>query len=93
MGTYVMFGKYSIEGMKGISASRSEEAKSILRKHGGELRAAYALLGAVDLLLIADLPDTARAMSASAALSRFTGIAFTTSPALSVEDFDKVMTG
>ena len=38
-----------------------------------------------------DVPDTPRAMATSAALSKLTGIGFTTSPAVSVEDFDKLM--
>lgn len=90
MATYVMFGKYSAEALKGINAKRTDEAKALIKKHGGELKAGYAMLGDTDLLLIVDLPDTARAMAASAALARLTGIAFTTSPALSVEDFDKL---
>ena len=91
MATYVMFGKYSVEGMKGISARRSEEATALIRKNGGELKAAYAMLGGVDLVMIVDLPDTARALATSTALAKLTGIAFTTSPAVSIEEFDKLM--
>jgi uncharacterized protein with GYD domain len=91
MATYLMFGKYSVEGLKGISAKRSDEAKALIKKHGGELKAAYAALGSVDLVIIADLPDTAGAMAASAALAKLTGIAFTTSPAVTIEEFDKLV--
>lgn len=91
MATYVMFGKYSVEGMKGISARRSEEATALIRKNGGELKAAYAMLGGVDLVMIVDLPDTARALATSTALAKLTGIAFTTSPAVTIEEFDKLM--
>jgi Uncharacterized conserved protein len=80
MATYLLFGKYSAEALKGISAKRSEDAKALFKKHGGELKAAYATLGGVDLLMIADLPDNARAMAASMALAKSTGIAFTTAP-------------
>lgn len=90
MATYIMFGKYSVEGLKGISAKRSDDAKALLKKHGGELKAGYAMLGGVDLILIAELPDTARAMAASAALAKLTGVAFTTSPAVTIEEFDKL---
>jgi uncharacterized protein with GYD domain len=90
MATYVMFGKYSAEGLKGINARRTDEAKALIKKNGGELKASYALLGGIDLVLIVDLPDTARAMATSAALAKLTGIAFTTSPAMSVEEFDKL---
>lgn len=91
MATYVMFGKYSVEGMKGISSRRSEEAKSLIKKNGGELKAAYAMLGGTDLVMIVEMPDTARAMATSAALAKLTGIAFTTSPAVTIEEFDKLM--
>ena len=49
MATFFMFGKYSLEGMKGISAGRSTKAIALVKKHGGELKAGYALLGDVDL--------------------------------------------
>jgi len=91
MATYILFGKYSVEGLKGISAKRSSEAKALVKKHGGELKAGYATLGGVDLVLVADLPDTARAMATSAALAKLTGVAFTTSPAVTIEEFDKIV--
>ena len=91
MATYVMFGKYSVEGMKGISAKRSDEAKSLIKKNGGELKAAYAMLGSTDLVMIVELPDTAKALATSAALAKLTGIAFTTSPAVTIDEFDKLM--
>lgn len=91
MATYLMFGKYSAGALKGISAKRTEDAKALIKQHGGELRAAYALLGFVDLVMVVDLPDTARAMAASAALAKATGIAFNTAPAVTVEEFDKLI--
>jgi uncharacterized protein with GYD domain len=91
MATYLMFGKYSPEALKGISAKRTTEAKALIKKHGGDVKAAYAALGDVDLLIIADLPDTARAMAASAALAKLTGIGFSTAPAVTVEEFDKLV--
>ena len=91
MATYFMFGKYSPEGMKGISAGRTTKTLALIKKHGGELRAGYALLGDVDLVLIVDLPDTAQAMKTSAALTKLLGVSFSTAPAVSVEEFDKLM--
>ena len=91
MAMYLMFGKYSADALKGISPGRTDEARALLRQHGGELKAAYATLGAIDLVMVVDLPDTARAMAASAALARATGISFTTSPAVTVEEFDKII--
>ncbi|MGE5162584.1 MAG: GYD domain-containing protein [Sphingobacteriales bacterium] len=91
MATYLMFGKYSAESLKGISARRSDETRALIKKNGGELKAGYAALGGVDLVLIVDLPDTPRAMATSAALAKMTGIAFTTSPAVTIEEFDKLV--
>jgi len=90
MATYLLFGKYSVEALKGISARRSDEAKALIKKHGGELKAAYATLGGVDLVMVAELPDNTRAMAASTALAKATGIAFTTAPAVTIEEFDKL---
>lgn len=91
MATYLMFGTYSPEALKHVSAKRTDEALALVRKYGGEFKAAYALLGEVDLVAILDLPDTAHAMQVSAALTKLLGIAFRTAPAVSVEEFDKLM--
>jgi uncharacterized protein with GYD domain len=91
MATYIMFGNYTLEGMKGISAARSDKARALVKKLGGEIKAIYALLGAVDLVVILELPDAGQAMKASAKLARTLGITFTTSPAVTVEEFDKLM--
>ena len=91
MATYLMFGKYSVKSIKKISAERTEQAAALLKEHGGKLKAGYVLLGEYDLVLIVDLPDTEKAVKASVALSKLTGIGFTTSAAVSIEDFDKMM--
>lgn len=91
MATYLMFGKYSHGAIEGISAERTDKATALIRKHGGEPKAGYALLGENDLLLIVDLPDTEQAMKTSIALTKLLGISFTTSPAVTVEDFDRMM--
>jgi len=91
MATYLMFGKYSVESAKSISAKRTDQSLALIKKYGGELKAGYALLGKVDLVLVVDLPDTEHAMQASAALTKLLGISFTTSPAISFEQFDKLI--
>ncbi|MFP3868013.1 MAG: GYD domain-containing protein [Desulfobacteraceae bacterium] len=91
MDTFIMFGQYSGEAVKQISSARTDQAVGLIKKFGGEVKALYALLGPTDLVLIVDLPGVKQAMQASVALSRLTGISFTTSPAVSVEEFDKLM--
>ena len=91
MATYFMFGKYSAEGMKGISAGRTKKTLALIEKYGGVFKAGYALLGDVDLVLIVDMPDTGQAMKTSAALAKLLGVSFSTAPAVSVEEFDQLM--
>ena len=91
MSTYVMFGKYSLDAVKAISARRTEQSMALFKKYGAELKSGYALLGDVDLLLVVDLPDTQHAMQLSAALAKLLGVSFTTAPAVTVEEFDKFM--
>jgi uncharacterized protein with GYD domain len=91
MATFFMFGKYSLEGMKEISAERTKKAEDLVKKFKGDVKAGYALLGETDLVIIAEFPDTKQAMQASAALSKLTGISFTTSPAVKLDEFDKLM--
>jgi len=91
MATYFMFGRYSPDAMKEISAERTDKAVALVKKYGGEVKSGYALLGEHDLVLIVDLPDTEQAMKTSIALTKLLGISFSTSPAATMEDFDKMM--
>ena len=91
MSTFFMLGKYSSEALKGINASRTDKALKLIKKFDGEVKSMYALLGDIDLVFIINFPDVEKAMQASVALNKLTGISFTTLPALTVEEFDKVM--
>ena len=91
MVTYLMFGTLTPEATKAISAQRTDESLAIIKKYGGEFKAAYALLGDVDYVVIVDLPDTERAMQTSVALTKLLGIPFRTAPAVSMDAFDKLM--
>ena len=90
MGTYIMLGKYSREGIQDISADRTRQVGELVEKLGGTVEAMFAVLGEYDLVLRLQLPDTAKAMKASIELGKLTGISFTTLPALSVEQFDRL---
>jgi uncharacterized protein with GYD domain len=93
MGTFIMFGKYSIDALGKISAARTKSANSILGECGGVLKAGYALLGETDLVLIVEFPSMEKALKASVAMGRQLGIAFRTAPAVSVDEFDKLTAG
>ena len=70
MATFLMFGKYSAEGVKGISSQRTKKAEDLIKKQGGQVKAVYAMLGMADLLVIVDLPGVEAAMQTSVALSQ-----------------------
>jgi uncharacterized protein with GYD domain len=90
MATFFLFGKYSASSIKEISGKRTQAAAATVKKLGGELKSLYALLGEQDLVLIVELPGIAEAVKCSLALARQSGIAFTTAPAIPVEQFDKL---
>lgn len=91
MTTFVMVGKYSADALNAISAARTEAAKKLVEANGGKITAAYALLGANDVLIIAELPNVEAAVKTSVALSKELGISFNTSPAISAEAFDALV--
>jgi uncharacterized protein with GYD domain len=90
MATYLMFGNYSSDSIKKISAKRTQEATELIEKNGGKVTAGYALLGDKDLVLVVDLPNTEQAMKTSVALSKMLGISFATFPAVDVGTFDQI---
>jgi len=91
MATFVVFGKYTSEGMKGISAARTKKAAALVKKLGGRIESMYATLGEYDLVCVVNLPSVEAAMQASVTLGKMTGVAFTTAPAVPVAEFDKLM--
>ncbi|HEX78916.1 MAG TPA: GYD domain-containing protein [Dehalococcoidia bacterium] len=90
MTTYIMFGKFSTGAMKEISTERTSKSAAIVEGCGGKVKALYALLGETDALAIADFPSLEQAMKASVELTKLLGVSFTTSPAITVEEFDKL---
>jgi uncharacterized protein with GYD domain len=91
MAIFIMFGSYTKESMKEMGAGRTTKAVDVIKKHKGKVKSMYALLGQQDLMLITDFPEAQQAMKASIALTRLTGILFSTSPAISVEEFDQLL--
>ncbi|HJL78462.1 MAG TPA: GYD domain-containing protein [Candidatus Marinimicrobia bacterium] len=93
MSTFIMFGKYTPDGFNNMSQERTKKIMNIIKKHTGEINKMYAILGEYDLVFLVDFPNTKVAMQASVALSKYSGINFTTSPALPVEMFDELIGG
>ena len=91
MATFIMYGKYSIDAVKNMSAKRTNKSIKLMKNFGGKVKSMYATLGANDLVFVVDFPDNDSATKASVALCKSTGISFTTSPAMPVEKFDKIL--
>ncbi len=91
MATFFMFGTYSEDALDEVSAKRTKEFSKAIEKAGGKVKSIHALLGDVDLVIVVEMPGIEEMMKASATLSRKTGIAFASYPAVAVEDFDKMM--
>lgn len=92
MAEFILIGKYSSESIKQVSPDRTKQANEQIEKLGGKIKSIHALLGEKDLIILAELPDNEKALQASLALFKLTGISFSTHPAFSVETFDKLAT-
>jgi uncharacterized protein with GYD domain len=90
MAKFLMLGKYSSEAVKGISGERTKKVVGAIEKAGGKVDFMYALLGQYDLAFIADFPGMKDVIKASIAITRATDIGFSTLPAITVEEFDKI---
>ncbi|MDX1708401.1 MAG: GYD domain-containing protein [Desulfobacterales bacterium] len=91
MSIFLMFGKYTTEATKHISSDRTEKARAVIRENGGKIISMYAVMGEHDLVFTIDFPDADKAIATSVALHKLTGIHFTTSPVVDVEQFDKLV--
>ncbi len=91
MQTYVMIGKYSSEAVRDISSNRTDKSIHLIKELGGKVHSMYTLLGGYDVVVTVDFPDLKTAMKASLGLTILTGIGFSTYPAISVSDFDMMI--
>ena len=91
MAKFFMYGKYTKEALGGISADRTTKALDVIAKAGGKVNSMYALLGKYDIVLITDFPGVTEVMKASVALNKLTNISFTSFPAITMEEFDKII--
>lgn len=87
MATFIMNGRYSTEAIRQISKGRHQKVEELVKKFGGELKSEYCMLGEKDVLFIVELPGAREAMKLSIALSKMSGIAFSTSEAVTVKEF------
>lgn len=90
MQTFYLFGNYSCESIREISKARTESCTKLIEELGGEIILIHALLGQFDLAFIVKFPGNREAFKASLALTKSTGIAFQSCPAITVDELDKI---
>ena len=90
MAKFFMYGKYSQEAIGSISGDRTKKSLDVITKAGGKVNSMFALLGKYDIVLITDFPGVEEVMKASIALNKLTNISFTSFPAITMEEFDKI---
>lgn len=91
MPIFMMFGNYTPEAMRGISPDRTAQVEKLIEENDGNVRSMYAVMGEHDLVFILEFPDAEKAMMASVAIERLTGIVLRTSPVVEVEKFDRLV--
>jgi len=91
MPAYILLGKYTAEGVKGISSERTQKGNELVEKLGGKVEQMYAVIGEYDLVFHVQFPDNQTAIQGSVELSQLTGIDFLTMPAVPVVEFDKLV--
>lgn len=91
MPIFMMFGKYNQESLTHASEQRTKKAVKIIEKNDGKVISMFAVMGEHDLVFTLEFPDTEKALSASMALNKLTGISFSTSPVVDVEQFDRLI--
>ncbi|MCM8791815.1 MAG: GYD domain-containing protein [Candidatus Omnitrophica bacterium] len=88
---FLMLGKYSLEAIKGIKKERTRKVISLIEEKNGKIESMFALLGSYDLAFLVDFPSVKEAISTSVEITRRTGISFNSLPAITVEEFDKLV--
>ena len=91
MRTFLMFGKSSSDELREISLKYRAEVVSLVGNFEGDVKSMYIMLREKYLVLILAFPEIKRAMKASLALSKLTGISFRILPAVPVDEFNELM--
>ncbi len=91
MSTFIMLGNYSAKSLNEMGPDRTMIIVNLIKGFEGEIINMYALLGQNDILVIADFPSTEKAMKASIAINKSMNISFVTSPAVPVEEYNRLL--
>ena len=92
MPKFLLQGTYTPEGTKGLIKEGGSARKAAVQKAvegvGGKLECIYYTLGADDVVVICDMPDTISGLAVSMAVNASGAVRLSTTPILTVEEVD-----
>ena len=91
MRTFMILGKSTSEELKEISLKYRVEVVRLVKNFGGDVKSMYVMVKEKYLVIFFVFPGLKRAMKASIALSKLTGISFRILPVVPVDEFSKIM--
>lgn len=93
MTTYVRLIKFTTKGANTVKdfAARKSEARRIMEANGAKSIATYVTLGSYDMVSVIEAPDDKTALKISAAISALGNLTAETLPAVTAEEFEKLV--
>ena len=93
MPKYLIQGKYTLEGARGLQkeggSKRREAAEQAIKSIGGKIEAFYYAFGDTDVFVILDCPDNVSIAAGSLAINAAGGIQLKTTVLLTAEEMDQ----
>ena len=90
MPKFIMCGSCPPEALREVGVGYKEKVVEVISEYNGSVDAMYSMLGEFDLIIFADLPDIESVMNVSMELNKLTGIAFSTSLAVELQELLKM---
>ena len=93
MAKYLVKGSYTAEGTKGLlkegGSKRKAQVNAMVEGLGGTVESFYYALGATDVYVIVDIPDSVSAVAVSLAVNSTGAVELSTTPLFTVEEMDE----
>jgi len=97
MPKYLLQGKYSSEGIKGVQKDKASGRKAALDAAvtalGGKVECVYYCFGAYDVMTIVDLPDNVAVTKLCLTVASSGVLTPTTTPLLTLDEVDSALEG
>ena len=92
MAKYLVRASYTTEGARGLikdgASGREAVARKLIESVGGSIESFYYVLGDMDVILIANIPDASTAAAISLTVAAAGGVRLSTTPLLTSQEMD-----